>query len=361
MAVDFCDNFNVYGPGGTGFMTNGVYAELANAVFTLGCVADPDGISTPLVWTYNSGNNNGENYNLRKVLSGGAQDIVGVAQRVWLDQLPRNAGAYPKPIEFRDNGNTLICSLGVSTTGQLFIQNAIANEQYITAGPVITANGWWHIETRIQISTGQYEVRVEGVTVLSGGGKNFGANPIAQTAFGSQNAGATVNASTSFIKDFVVWTGAGAHNTDFLGTVIVALLTPNADVALNWTPTPAGHTGSSILANIPPQDGVQYIDAPNPPPAAFVCAMSDLTPDVTSVKAIMTMVRAQKTDGGDASLQSGIISSPLAAPATVLGANRPITVGQTYWMDVFEVDPKTGAAWLPSAVNAANFQLNRTT
>jgi hypothetical protein len=89
--------------------------------------------------------------------------------------------------------------------------------------------------------------------------------------------------------------------------------------------------------------------------------MTSLTGDITSIKCVMTMVRAAKTDGGDGSLQNGLISHPSAGPVTGLGQDRPITTAQTYWRDVFELDPKTAAPWLPSSVNQAHLQINRTT
>jgi len=356
MSIDFCDNFTVYG-GNTAFLTNGMYAsavEQATVVFALS--VDPDGLSGGRVLHWQSPTDNGVNVFCRCVLDT-PHEKVGMALRQWLSQLPFS-GVRPAPMSWRDASNNRLAFVSVSTTGQLMFTNVGSGVTYTTVGPVISANGWWHIEAMIDVSDGSFDVRVEGLSVLSGTGENFGANPVAQTAFEQIGGGGGWDV---FIKDFVRWNGDGAHNNDFLGTVIVALLNPTADVALNWTPTPGGSAGAMILSNIPPQDGVQYIDAPNPPPAAYVASMSDLSPDVTSVKAVMTMVRAQKLDGGDASLQTGIISSPLAAPATVLGANRPITVAPTYWHDIFETDPKTGAPWLPSAVNAANMQINRTT
>ncbi len=70
----------------------------------------------------------------------------------------------------------------------------------------------------------------------------------------------------------------------------------------------------------------------------------------------MTVVRAGKFDGGDGTLQNGLIS----AATPVNGSDRPITVSQTYWRDIFEEDPATVAPWLPAAVNLVQMQINRT-
>jgi hypothetical protein len=139
--------------------------------------------------------------------------------------------------------------------------------------------------------------------------------------------------------------------------VLVKDLIPTADVNTNWNTT--GPNRFSILDNRPPNDAA-FITAINPPPAAYVAELSNLPADVTSIRGLMTFVRAAKTDGGDGSLQIGLISDPLGVPATALGANRPITVAQTYWRDVFEQDPKTLAPWTPAAVDLVRLQINRT-
>nr|GAT42386.1 predicted protein [Mycena chlorophos] len=338
-------------------MLNGVYASFGAAGGSL--TADPDGISSGHVWKNGVGNDNGFEQNLRYVLTS-AQTKVGFAQRLWLTGLPGDINKYPVPFAFFNAANTAIALIQVTPTGGFIVHNSVSGLNYATPGPVITANAWWHLEFMVDISEGAFELRVEGQTVLSETGLDFGALPIAQTAWCTQNSFA-VWPGNDFYKDVVIWNGEGTQNNDFLGSVIVASLIPNADMDFTWTPTPAESDGFAILATAPPQDATVFLDAPNPAPAPYTCALTGLDGDVTSVKALMTVVRASKTDGGDGSLQVGIISSPLDAPATTLGTDRPITVAPTYWRDIHELDPKTAAPWLPSAVGIINLQLNRTT
>lgn len=356
MSIDHCDNFSIYG-GNPGYMTNGVYADLGESTQL---TVDPDGISPGTVLHYDGGVRNGFNNNLRYIYSQ-SQNIAGKVLRQWLSNIPGASDVFPIFCSWRDVANFNILDISTNPVGGFLVRNYVAAENYSTVGPVITANAWWHIEVKINISAGSLEIRVEGRTVLMVTGKNFGILPVAQEAFATQNNNRTWGGA-AYAKDLVYWDGSGTQNINFLGSVIVESIIPNADVALNWTPTPA-ITGSAILATAPPQDGVRYIDAPHiPAPAGpFKCSMTSLTGDITSIKCVMTMVRAAKTDGGDGSLQNGLISSPGAGPVTTLGADRPITTGQTYWRDVFEIDPKTAAPWLPSSVNTCNLQINRTT
>lgn len=360
MTIQHCDNFGVYGA--IAHMTDGVYAQILGPV---ALTADPDGISSGSVIGLSSFFAN--ECQVRFVLPT-AQTVMGHAMRTWLTAIPPDTDNENNMLfSYRDASNNSLIYARYNTIGGIdvwqggFGVGAVLRGS--TVGPVVTANGWWHVESKVDTVAGTVEIRVEGspVSWLAGGtqitGLAFAGSTIQQVALTAIGGNSSPH---MYVKDLVWWDGSGTHNNDFLGSVLVALLSPASDVSLNWTPTPALTPGYQILRNVPPQDGVQFIDAPNPPPSPYVCTMTDLSADVTSVKCIMTMVRAAKTDGGDASLQVGVISSPSAGPVTGLGVNRPITVAQTYWRDVFEVDPKTTASWLPSAVNAANLQINRT-
>jgi hypothetical protein len=103
-------------------------------------------------------------------------------------------------------------------------------------------------------------------------------------------------------------------------------------------------------------DDSSYIEAGDPPPAASIVELDDLPADVVSVRALMSLVRAQKSDAGDATLQVGIKS----ASNDDLGTDRVISTAFTYYWDLSEVDPDTAAAWTPSAVDAAQLQMDRT-
>ena len=349
MSIEHCDNFSIYG-GNVNLLLNGVWASIGQGGQI---TADPDGVSPGVVWAPYTGHF----YGLRYILSE-AQPIVGCALRQWLQNLAFDTSHGPNFCTWLDAGGNAIVIVKVLPTGGLALV-VTGGATFQTTGPVITANGWWHIECKMNQTAGTFEIRVEGVQVLYETGLTFTSEAyMFEQSFNTVFAGGNPN---TYYKDLVLWNGAGSQNTDFLGTVLVASLVPTADVSLNWTPTPNTDTGAQILATAPPQDGVVYLDAPNPPPAPYVATFEHLSGDISSVKCLMTFVRAAKVDGGDGSLQVGIISSPAGTPETVLGANRPITTSPTYWRDVFELDPTTAAEWLPSSVNLAEIQINRTT
>lgn len=353
------DNFSIYGRN-RALMTNGIYAATSSGLVL---TDDPDGSPGTVMRAVNNGSNNDTFW--RYVFQTGVTSKAGIAVRWWWDALPESNEIKTRLV-FRDNGNKDIMFVGAYSTGQIAVAVITQLEPdllityYVSELPIIGANGWNHIEILAEKpspTTLSCEVRVEGIPVLS-----FEGVPSQNSGGFAQVAGYRFNIGGnpfSFYKDLVIYNGDGPDNNTFLGSVLVMSLLPEEDVALNWAPSVA-LPGYDILNNSPPNPA-QYLQAvfPGTPPA-YVCEVSNLPEDVSSVKAVMSYVRAAKTDGGDAQLQMSVISSPDDGPATANGADRPITVAQTYWRDVFERDPKTNAPWTPGAVDDVQLKMNRT-
>ena len=341
------DNFDYYGSD-SAFLDDGVYASTYGATI----INDPDGVSVGKVLSLRfSGNERG----IRWVLPA-ANATVGVAARFYLEQIPASDDDRPTIIQFRDGANDRILGIRVTPTGALEAIDSGSVVVGATTGPVLTPEAWWHIEAKFNAGTGDIEVRVEGVTVLDDTDPTPLAPTTSQIACGSSGSGNSGSTDVK-VKDLVVWDSSGSANNDFFGSVLVYDLAPTADDTFptGWTSTAAN--GYSVLDSNPPDDGVAYIAADDTPPAAAVFDLEDLPADVTSVRGLITRVRAAKTDGGDGSLQVSMTSNG----SDDAGADRPITTAQTYWSDVSELDPDTAAAWTPSGVNAAQLKIDRTT
>ena len=356
MALLHMDNFSIYGDD-QNLMLNGIYASIGGTDLAV----DPDGVSPGRVLLMAGL----YNYGLVRFVLPTLLTTVGAGLRIWFTDLPSAALNYANnPIVVYDNALTPIASINIDNTGRINVRNNIDNTGAIlgsTTNPVVSANGWYHIEAKfVQGGTGasSIEVRVEGISVLTVSATTLGNNN-SFASVGIRSQASPSYTSNWYVKDFFIWSSLGSYNNNFLSTVQIYNLTPTADVSLNWTPS-TGTNGYSILDNIPPVDSV-FISAANPPPSPYVGDLSNLPTNVSSVKALQTFVRAAKIDGGDGTLQVSLISSPASSPATANGTDRPITVAQTYWCDVFETDPKTSAPWLPSAVNVAQIKINRTT
>lgn len=355
MAIQFCDDFGSYGS--TSRLVNGVYASVG---FGVDLVADPDPNATGTVLRQNSGS--GYIEGLRKVLTT-PRTTIGVSLRLWMATLPNTNAESAVPVSLCDGSNNIYVTLWVTTTGALHVlQNSGVSGGTIlaqTTGPVLVANAWNHIEMKTTIGvSGSVAVRVNGVEVINETGIDTkGARPgtdVEQVRIdydrGTGSAGITV-----YYKDYVIWDDTGSLNNDFLGTVRCIRLPVDGDVSLgDWTPS-SGSTGWNLLNEVPPSD-TSYIAATAPTTNTCVMDFQNLPPDITSVRALMTLIRANNSDGGDGQLQTSLVSNGNDDS----GLDRQITVAPTYWFDVSEVDPNTSAQWTPAGTDAAQLRFDRT-
>lgn len=348
-------------------MLNGVWAETSSAgVFLDVLVDDPDpniGVLGVVVRTDSGTISSGDSGEECRFALPAEVETLGLGFRIWLAKLPTVEGMCPF-IAFRTNANAGIVSVRVSTTGQLIVYagggvygGAIGAELGRTV-PCITANAWQHVEIKATkgAGTGTIEIRVAGAVKLDLDTLALGAIDIAQFAIGNhENTGSTDGAMITYWKDLIIWDTLGAYATDFQGSVAVHDLTTDADISLNWT-TSAGPTGWNLLdENLP--DDLDYIEADATPPAAAVFGLTNLPPDVTSIRALLPIMRGMKTDGGDCNIQAGLTPDNAA---WVNGADEPMSPAFTYYWSPLHTSPVTAAPWTPAEVNTAYVRVNRT-
>lgn len=98
-------------------------------------------------------------------------------------------------------------------------------------------------------------------------------------------------------------------------------------------------------------------------PTAFEVALEPLPDDVTSIRAVIPIVRAAKVDSGDGNIQ---VSFGVSEPSYDDGPDTPITAGFTFWGNatapfVSEINPLTAAPWAPGEFNlGARMKVART-
>lgn len=363
MSILWADNFDNYGTDETK-LTDGIYAEVTAGV-TL--ETDPDVNATGRCIKVGQNNDSTPPRRGRafRWVYPTAVATAGVAFRIWMDDLPvslEDSFLWT----FSDINNDGQVVLKVLSDGSIRAYRGDiglgATEPATTLGttssPALTAGAWNHVEIKVLLSdtAGTVEVRVNGITVLDLSSldtiEDAGAT-VSQFLFSNADLGN--GGGFYYIKDFIAWDTTGTQNNDFLGTVHVYTLTPDADDTLNWDVS-TGLTGYDLIDETTPDD-TDYISADNTPPSASVFTLSDLPPDIVSVKALIPIVRATKTDGGDGNVQMGLISNA----STDLGTDRPITSAYTYWWDVSELSPDTGVAYTPIEVDSVKWQIDRTT
>lgn len=348
-------------------MLDGVWAQMAPTVGTTDFVLtdDPDpavgSAGRVLRFPKPSGGASSSTWDIARFIYPSAAATTGVAFRLYIDGLP---GQDKKGFrwEFRDSANTTHVSLYVKTTGAIAAYRGTPDSGTLlgeTTGPVLTSGAYNHIETKVLISdtVGTVEVRVNGTVKLSLTGqdtKNTTETTTAQIAFLVSQTDFAAG-GYSYMKDLIFWDTSGSFGNNFLGAVSVRDLYTNSDVSLNWAPS-TGSTGYDLIDETSPNDA-DYIEADNTPPAAAVMGLTDLPVEATSVKALLPIIRAQKSDGGDCNLQVGLTPDNTNWDD---GADRPLTTAFTYWWDVSHASPATAVAWTPAEVNAAYVRFDRT-
>jgi len=364
MALEWADfpsgQPGVYGSGvaATTRMLDGTpWSFVSGAGPTSGLVADPDpnvpagsvayrvrrGIGDPI-----------DTPGVALVLRNPTNGVLWCAARVWYPEFSGNDTEVIFAFTAVSNGQTGY-QLRKELNGALSVWRRVGGTEDMVATstvPLLTTNAWIHLSFQVDTVSGDYSVQREGVTVMTG--NDVGAINTTIGFFKSYTS--NIQNNGFFLKDFCIGNGAGSVNNGHPGTVIVNDLLPNADVTLGGWTTSTGSTGFNLLNEVPPDDA-RFISADDSPPAPSEFQFTDLPADVTSVRALISIVRARKVDGGDGNLQVSL--SPNGTNYSV-GADRPITSAATYWFDVSEASPATSGNWTPGEVDSVRMRINRT-
>jgi len=358
MAVQWADNFQSYGLGASSrnrMLEGLVYAILGSIAGDGVVVNDPDPNASDVSRAFSLGTfGNAFNSDVRIALPNPVAGTVGVCLRLWLNNIPASDSARPNFIQFQDLVGTNFVQCRVSLNGGVQIIGRVGGSNTVVAdsiAPLITPSAWNHFEAIHNGTTGEGSLRLNGVEVLTWTGVDT-VSPIGLINLSKRNSASS--ATTSFIKDLVIWDDTGSENNSAMGTVSVFTLRPDSDSTLGgWVPS-TGSNGFSLLAKSVPNDAT-FISADDSPPSFSEFEIQNLPPDITSVRALLTFARARKVDGGDGNLQTG-----LTGTLTDFGADNPITSAFTYWWDVSELSPDTGSAWTPVEVDAVKLRIDRT-
>jgi hypothetical protein len=342
MSLLWMDDFKTYWSGST-FIADGTPWDIGPNTSVVDD-PDPNAASDSRCLEIDNGSASGTN-----LFASAPDPVMGIAARIWIPGLT----ASPCLIAgFLDSAGNVDYSLRVLFNGALAWYKG-SSQVVSSEVPVLTSNAWTHIEAKVNFTTGELSVRIEGtpLTALD----YTDPAPVGGDCYGG-NFSELVNMDF-LIKDVALWNGAGSVNNDFIGPCAVYRLPVDADVSSGWSRS-SGTTDYELLDETPPDDASYIFAGEGPIPAPSIMEFADLSPDVVAVRGIMTMVRARKTDGGDGKLQVSL--TPNAGTDWDDGADRAITTAFTYWSDISELSPDTGTQWTPVEVNAAQVKLNRT-
>ena len=357
MSIQYMENFSIYGDSKANLIAGTPWSLASNDEL----LNDPDGVSGGKVLRIVSPTS----FQARAVLPT-ATDVTYVAWRQWLADLPSEVERAPS-IQIRDANNFIRYLVRVTPVGSLVLVRTDGAEDIIssgevagftilsTSGNVINDGLWQHCEFFLNRTTGAYTFKVEGVTIMTGTDGAPATGDTAIVSFRNPWNNFSGTGPTTYIKDVVFADDGGSVNNTGIGTVQVITLSPNADVSSGWTRS-SGLTDFSLVNELAPNDA-SFIQAEDVPlPAATVMELTNLPPDVVAVRALQTMVRGIKSDGGDATMVVSLVSNALDDT----GKNHAVATSISYYWDVSELDPDGGVAWTPVKVDLARIKIDRT-
>lgn len=247
-----------------------------------------------------------------------------------------------------DNNSTLGVNIESASNGALRVRRGTTDLAESRAG-IIREGTWHYIELKVTIhnTTGSFELRVDGETILSDTNVDTqaGSNGNADV-FGFNGNGASNDYK---YDDWYICNSSGSVNNDFLGPLKVQTLFPDGDGDVSsWTPD-SGNNYQRVDEN--PSDGdtsyVETATANNEDLYTF-----ENTSDIDSINGLQINAVARVTDVDPFTLKL------ISKTGTTTSAGAGATVSATSYGNEFRVmeqDPDTAAAWTPAGVNGAQF------
>jgi hypothetical protein len=303
---------------GTGRYSNSNYTP-PSAAFPRSSPGDPDFGDVELLFGFNQSpiiDESGNAYST-SVSSTGNPDAVDVS----VDAL----GKWAVVDEITPFDRTFISADFLFATGELTLTANPSDGETVTLGSIV----YTFVNTLSSADD-----------VLIGSDADESIDNLVAAINGAAGAGTIYGSGTTANTD------AGAENVggDQMRVTAAAQGTTGNSVTTTETLANGSWTGSTLSggANIP---------------AAQEFEFSPLPLDTTQVRGIQLYHRSRKSDSGSCNLQTSFH----VGSSSTDGTDRPITTAFSYWTDVFEEDPDSGAGLTPNSVTAGSFQINRTT
>lgn len=344
MALIWMDGFDHYGDTESNLLA-GAYASMSG--MTLDASLSRTG-STSLLASAGS--------SIDKTLPS-QKTVVGVGMAIYFSSMP---AATNPIIRYMDQSAGVQVVVWLMPTGAIRVtRDAVHTLNVLAESEALAlANGSWnHLEVRVAFSnsSGSVEVRVNETAVI---------NEASLDTVATANAECSIlriypNASNAFggrIDDFYIWDDQGVNNNDFIGDRRVITLSPSSNAATQqWSVTGAGSAYQAIDDTAPDGD-TSYIEASDSVPVVSDFNLSDADASVGAIAAVQTVIMARRSDATSTSVEVSLVSNG----DVDAGATHSVGDAYSYYSDVSELDPDTGAPWTRSALNAAVLRVRRT-
>lgn len=252
-----------------------------------------------------------------------------------------------------DDDTTLGMNLVLNSDGTIAIRRGTTT--LATTAALISHSIWYNIEFRVVVhnTTGEYELKVNGVSVASATGVDTraGATNDYANRFRLSGRSALGNGTGHTFDDVRINDSAGsAPNNTWLGDRKVITLFPTAEGdSSDFTPS-AGTDNSAMVDDNGLDDDSTYVES-STTNHRDLYAVTDLS-NVTEINAIQHNVICRKTDVTDFTIE--LVTKSGATTDVAAGE----TVGSTSYLNKYriqETDPDTSSAWTDSGIDAAQF------
>jgi len=261
--------------------------------------------------------------------------------------------SYTGPVWTFMDASSEQCSLRLSTNTLTFNRGSTV----LGTSPTVLVTGtWYYIEVKATIgSAGAFEVRVDGVTKISGTGNTQSTGNTSTN--GIQLSVGDFSGFSYTIDDVYILNSSGSTNNTFLGDCRVLTTLPNADntsspsTNLTWTPN-SGTTHYTQVDDTPsPDDDTTYVSSATPGQIdTYKFPAISPTGPIAGIQAVLT---ARKDDAAARTISAEYRSSG----GTNFDGSSVFSLTTSYLMDrqIWETDPATSTAWTAAGVNGGEF------
>ncbi len=220
-----------------------------------------------------------------------------------------------------------------------------------TSANGVVSTDWHYMELGAVISdtVGAAVVKVDNSTVItfSGDTRNGGTSTDLDTLvhFAGKTDTSTVMPS-AILDDLYICNALGGVNDTFLGDMRIQTCSPSG-AGSSTALTPTGSGTNYLNVNEVPDDTATYNGSATPGDRDTY-ALANLASGTGTIYAVQQVMTAFKTGAGSASLKAAQKSG-----ATVsYGATQSLGTSPAVYLDVFETNPATSAAYTATEVNA---------
>jgi hypothetical protein len=233
-------------------------------------------------------------------------------------------------------------SIQITTTGLLLVLAPAGN---ITSTINVCDGNWHWIEVRMTNNTTSY-LYIDNLSQGTGG---YAGNLVDNLSLFS------VSGITVYFDDIIAYDGFpptdGAGHNFPLGARQITTTRPTSDGTIGFTTTSSGSTHFNLVNEVNPDGDTSYVqDAVVGDQDLLNFGALGYTPAV--INGVMVNTYINNPVGGTINLQA-ICKSGAAAQSNATAQATPLIY--TTMQYPFPVDPNTSAAWLTTALNAAQF------